>query len=136
MDPKAVAILDALTDPEVDALVEIMLIAACADGTLDYAEVSELKRSLRRINENWLSQIDLEERIERAKVRIAAENRDTRLAKLRTMLPWPEQRAFALKLAARIAKADGQILAQERDLITQAAETLGVRSEIVDDWIR
>jgi uncharacterized tellurite resistance protein B-like protein len=136
MDAQAANLLDALTDPEIDALVEVMLLAACADGVLDYAEVSELKRNLRRIDENWFSQVDLDERIERAKVRIAAESRDARLAKLRTMLPWPEQRAFALKLAARIVKADGQILAQERDLITQAAEALGVRDEIVTDFIR
>ena len=135
MDNKAAELLESLTDPEIDALVEIMLLAACSDGSLDYVEVSVLKQSMRRVDEHWLSHVDLNERIERAKVRIAEESREIRLAKLRTMLPWPEQRLLALKLAARIVTADGQVQPSERELMLQAAEALGVRSELAKELI-
>jgi uncharacterized tellurite resistance protein B-like protein len=135
MDNKAAELLESLTDPEIDALVEIMLLAACSDGSLDYVEVSVLKKSMRRVDEHWLSHVDLNERIERAKVRIAEESRENRLAKLRTMLPWPEQRLLALKLAARIVTADGQVQPSERELMLQAAEALGVRSELAKELI-
>lgn len=135
MDNKAAELLESLTDPEIDALVEIMLLAACSDGSLDYVEVSVLKQSMRRVDEHWLSHVDLNERIERAKGRIAEESREIRLAKLRTMLPWPEQRLLALKLAARIVTADGQVQPSERELMLQAAEALGVRSELAKELI-
>jgi uncharacterized tellurite resistance protein B-like protein len=135
MDTKAAELLESLTDPEIDALVEIMLLAACSDGSLDYVEVSLLKQTMRRVDEHWLSHVDLNERIERAKLRIAAESRDIRLEKLRTMLPWPEQRLLALKLAAKIVTADGQVKPGERELMLQAAEALGVRSELAKDLI-
>jgi uncharacterized tellurite resistance protein B-like protein len=130
MDTRAVEVLSSLTDPEIDAMVEVMLLAACADGTIDYAEVAVLKRSLRAVDEHWLSHVDLDERIESAKRRVEAETREARLAKLRTMLPWPEQRLLALQLATRIVTSDGVVQEKERELILEAADALGVRSEL------
>lgn len=124
-----------LTDLEIDALVEVMLLAACADGVAANAETTVLKRSLHSVDEFWLNHVDLEERMANAKRRIESESRESRLLKLRTMLPWPEQRLLALKLAIRISAADGQIKPVERELILQAAEALGVEVELAAELV-
>jgi uncharacterized tellurite resistance protein B-like protein len=129
MEALATDLLDTLTDPEIDALVEIMLLAAYVDGAISQAESATLKRSLRAVDEHWLSHIDLVSRIDQAKQRILAESRAARLAKLRTMLPWPEQRVLALQLALRIVHADGDVAQSEHDLILETAEALGVSRE-------
>src|SRR5512145_2496732 len=99
MAPRTSETLAGMTDSETDAMVEVMLLAAFADGTIDEVEISVIKRSLLAVDELWLNPVDLEKRMDRAKQRIAGESRSARLEKLRTMLPWSEQRLVALKLA-------------------------------------
>lgn len=131
MEARTSEILSGLTDSETDAMIEVLLLAAFADGTLDEAETSTIKRALLTVDEFWLSPVDLERRMDEAKRRIEVESRETRLSTLRGMLPWPEQRVLALKLAIRVVAADGIVQGGERELILQAAEALGVRGEIV-----
>jgi uncharacterized tellurite resistance protein B-like protein len=135
MEALATDLLTTLADGEIDALIEIMLLAAYADGSLDYAEIATLKKSLRSVDETWLSHIDLEKRITDAKRRIDTETREIRLAKLRPLLPWPEQRLLALKLAIRIVAADGIVHPSERELVLQVAESLGIRDELAADLV-
>ncbi len=135
MEANVAEVLAALTDQEIDAMVEVMLLAAFADGSLDEAEAAVIKRSLLGVDAPWLNHIDLEDRMARAKRRIDEEERQTRLSKLRTMLPWPEQRFVAVKLSIRIVEADGLIQSSERELILQAAEALGVRDDVVSELV-
>jgi len=130
MEKRASDILAGLTEPETDALVEVLLLAALADGSLAQAESAVIKRALLSVDELWLNHIDLEKRMAKARVRIEAESQEARLTKLRTMLPWPEQRALALKLAIQIVEADGVVQSSERQLIMEAAQALGVRGDI------
>lgn len=111
-------------------MVEILLLAALADGSLAQAESAVIKRALLSVDELWLNHIDLENRMVEARLRIDAESREARLSKLRTMLPWPEQRALALKLAIQIVEADGVVQSSERELIMEAAQALGVQGDI------
>lgn len=119
-----------LGESEIDAMVEVMLLAAFADGTLDQSEVSFVKRTLLTVEDLWFSADSLDDRMAKAKSRIESEPRETRLEKLRTQLPWPEQRLSALKLAVRVVAADGIIHESERALISAAAEALGVREDL------
>jgi uncharacterized tellurite resistance protein B-like protein len=130
MQVQASKVIAALTEPEVDAMVEVMLLAAFADGSIGQAESAIIKQSLLAADELWINHVDLETRMERAKQRMDETSREERLLKLRTMLPWPEQRVVAIKLATRIVAADGVIDSSERELILQAAEALGVRGDI------
>ncbi|HMA97273.1 MAG TPA: TerB family tellurite resistance protein [Polyangiaceae bacterium] len=130
MEKRPADILAGLTEPETDALVEILLLAALADGALAQAESAVIKRALLSVDELWLNHIDLEKRMTKARARIEAETAEARLTKLRTMLPWPEQRALALKLAIQIVEADGVVQSSERELIMQAAQALGVQGDI------
>lgn len=130
MEKRASDILAGLTERETDAMVEILLLAALADGSLAQAESAVIKRALLSVDELWLNHIDLENRMVAARLRIDAESREARLATLRTMLPWPEQRALALKLAIQIVEADGVVQSSERELIMEAAQALGVQGDI------
>jgi len=130
MDAQASKVISALTEPEVDAMVEVMLLAAFADGSIAQAESAVIKQSLLAADELWINHVELETRIASAKRRIDESSRDQRLLKLRTMLPWPEQRSVALKLAIRIVAADGILTDSERTLILQAADALGIRNDL------
>jgi tellurite resistance protein len=122
-----------LTDTQVDAMVEAMLLAASADGELDEAELTQLKESLLSVDDLWLSHIDLDQRIAVAKAHIAGHSRAQRLAALKVLLDKPEQRVAALELAAMVIAADGILRTSERDLMLEAAEALGVDSNVAAD---
>jgi tellurite resistance protein len=126
-------LLTKLTDPEVDAMVEAMLLAASADGELDPAELAQLNKSLLSVDDLWLSHIDLEHRIEAARAKIAGHSREERLHALKAALVRPEQRIAALELAALVIASDGILRTSERDLMLEAAEILGVESTVVAD---
>lgn len=126
-------LLAKLTDPQIDAMVEVMLLGASADGELDYAELVQLRKSLMTIDDLWLSHIDLDQRITSAKSRIVGQSRADRLAALKTALGGESQRIAALEMAALVMAADGIIRTSERDLMLEAAEALGVDSQIAAD---
>jgi tellurite resistance protein len=128
-------LLTKLTDPQIDAMVEAMLLAASADGELDQAELSQLRKCLLSVDDLWLSHIDLEERIESAKARIAGHDRTERLLALKETLEKPEQRIAALELAALVIASDGILRTSERDLMLEAAESLGVDSDVAADIV-
>ncbi len=128
-------LLTKLTDPQVDAMVEAMLLAASADGELDQAELSQLRKCLLEVDDLWLSHIDLDHRIDLAKTRIAGHERAERLAALKGILQKPEQRVAALELAALVIAADGLLRTSERDLMLEAAEVLGVESSLAADIV-
>lgn len=130
------SLLSELSDPQIDAVVEAMLLAAHADGELDPSEISQLKKSLLDIDHLWLSHIDLEQRIETAKSHIAGHDRTDRLQSLRQTLDKPEQRIAALELAALVIASDGILRTSERDLMLEAAEILGVDSGVVADIVK
>lgn len=126
-------LLAKLSDPQIDAMVEVMLLGASADGELDYAELVQLRKSLMAIDDLWLSHIDLDQRIASAKTRIASQTRAERLAALKSALVEENQSVAALEMAALVMAADGIIRTSERDLMLEAAEALGVDSQVAAD---
>jgi tellurite resistance protein len=132
LDAKLLAGLEA---PQLDALVEVMLLAASADGQLADAELKLLRQSLFEIDKQWLSRVDLDERIAAATKRIASAPRVVRLAELKKALPQATQRLAALELALRIVAADGVLRADEHDLVLEVAQVLEVDSKVAGDLI-
>jgi uncharacterized tellurite resistance protein B-like protein len=130
------AILENLTDPQIDALIELMLLAASADGTLDESEIAQLRRSLLEVDELWLSNIDLEKRLAIAKNHLDGHRREERLAALKVTLPDAAQRTLALELAVKVMLADGVIRITERELLLEAAEALDVDGNIAADLVK
>ncbi len=69
-------LLSHLTNEQIDSLVELMLLAASADGELSIEEIDQLKQCLLEADELWLTSIDLEKRISHAQQRIHSAEHD------------------------------------------------------------
>lgn len=119
----------------IDALVEVTLLAASADGRLDDAEVEPLRQILLTIDEQCLTRTSLEQRLIEAAKRIDASPRDDRFAAIRDALPRPEQRLAALELALRVVAADRQIQTSEHELVLEVAQQLEIDSRLAGDLI-
>jgi tellurite resistance protein len=129
-------ILANLTDPQIDALIELMLLAASADGTLDDSELAQLRKSLLEVDELWLTHIALEERLSNAKRHLTGHSRADRWSLLKTVLPEIDQRTLALELAVQVMLADGILRTTERELILEAAEALDVDGNTAADLVK
>lgn len=129
-------LLSHLRNEQVDALVEVMLLAAAADGELSIEEVDQLQNCLLQVDELWLTQIDLERRLAEAHQRIAGADRATRLSAAKAILSDIDTRRAALELAIRVMAADGVMRTSERELILETAEALDIDRDNAADMVK
>jgi len=129
-------LLSHLNNEQIDALVELMLLAASADGELSIEEIEQLHRCLLEVDELWLTTIDLEKRLSHAHTRIAGADRADRLKAVRQTLASLVNRKAGLELAIRVTAVDGIIRTSERELILETAEALDVDREIAADMVK
>jgi tellurite resistance protein len=129
-------LLSRLRNEQVDALVEVMLLAAAADGELSIEEVDQLQNCLLEVDELWLTQIDLERRLTEAHQRIAGADRATRLSTAKAILSDIDTRRAALELAIRVMAADGVMRTSERELILETAEALDIDRDNAADMVK
>lgn len=120
------SLLARLNNEQVDALIEIMLLAAAADGELSIEEIKQLRQCLLEVDELWLTQVDLDQRLQAAHARLSALHRAASLSAAKVVLADVNARKAALELAIRIVAADGIIRTSERELIMETAEALDV----------
>jgi len=128
--------LSHLNNEQIDALVELMLLAASADGELSIEEIEQLQKCLLEVDELWLTTIDLEKRLSHAHSRIASADRAERLKAVRQSLASLTARKAGLELAIRVTAVDGIIRTSERELILETAEALDVDREIAADMVK
>ena len=129
-------LLSHLNNEQIDALVELMLLAASADGELSIEEIDQLQKCLLEVDELWLTTIDLEKRLSHAHDRIAGSERAARLALVRQTLASLAARKAGLELAIRVMASDGIIRTSERELILETAEALDIDREIAADMVK
>lgn len=129
-------LLTRLSNDQIDALIEVMLLAAAADGELSIEEVDQLQNCLLEVDELWLTQIELERRLSEAHGRIAHADRAARLSAAKRILSELDVRRAALELAIRVVAADGLIRTSERELILETAEALDVDRENAADMVK
>ena len=129
-------LLARLRNDQVDALIEVMLLAATADGELSIEEVDQLQKCLLEVDELWLTQIDLERRLSDAHERIIDAGRAVRLAAAKRVLSDRDTRRAALELAIRVMAADGIIRTSEREVILETAEALDVDRESAANMVK
>jgi uncharacterized tellurite resistance protein B-like protein len=125
-----------LSDNQVDALIEVMLLAATADGELSIEEIDQLQKCLLEVDELWLTQIDLERRLSEAAERIVGADRSSRLSAAKGVLSDLSARKAALELAIRVMAADGIVRTSEREVILETAEALGVDRASAADMVK
>jgi tellurite resistance protein len=122
-----------LAHPKLEALVEMMYLAASADGEFSDIEHEAFFGSVESLTDGRLARKDAEAIIERVKRELETDGRDARLAAVKARLVEPGARRVALSLAIQITAADGFIRTSERELILETAEALEIdRDEAAD----
>lgn len=125
-----------LPQPKLEALVEMMFLAASADGEFSDEEQSHFKRSLESLTSARLDATELDTLLERARADLEAQGREARLTAVKERLPEAGARKVALSLAIQVAAADGIIRTSERELILDTAEALEIDRDEAADLVR
>jgi uncharacterized tellurite resistance protein B-like protein len=122
-----------LSDAKLEALVEMMFLAASAGGDFSDVERQHFLKSVESLTSGRLTKPTLEGLLDRAKTELEASSRDQRLSAVKERLPDPGARKVALSLAIQVTAADGIIRTSERELIMETADALEIaRDEAAD----
>ena len=118
--------LQALGDAKLEALVEVMFLAAAADGDFSDVERTHFVKSVESLTDGRLPKARLEILVNEARDALERDGREARLADVKTRLPDAGSRRVALSLAIQVTAADGIIRTSERELILETAEALEI----------
>jgi len=116
----------ALGETTLEALVEIMFLAASADGEFSAVERSHFLKSVESLTDGRLAVTRLMTLLADAKEALVRDGRFARLREIKERLPEPNARKVALQLAVQVTAADGIIRTSERELILEIAEALEI----------
>lgn len=125
-----------LNDEKIEALIEMMFLAAAADGELGPEEHRQFVESAENLTSRQITGDKLEALLARAKKDLEASGRDARLAAVKERLPDLGARKLALSLAIQITAADGVVRTSERELIMDTAAALDIDGDSAADLVR
>lgn len=124
-----------LDDPKLEALVEVMFLAAYADGDFGDEERKHFVASVESLTDRRVSGAGLEALLARM-TKDLEEGRDARLAKVKERLPELGQRKTAFSLAVQVVAADGIVRTSERELLFDLAEGLAIDRDAAADLVK
>ncbi|MCC6552825.1 MAG: tellurite resistance TerB family protein [Polyangiaceae bacterium] len=125
--------LRAFDEPKIEALVELMFLAASADGEFSDEERRHFASSVESLTDRRISGEPFERLVARITADVQAAGRPARLAAVKERLATPALRRVALSLAIQVTAADGIIRTSERELLMEVAEALEIdRDEAAD----
>ena len=127
------SVVQGLSNDKLEALVEMMFLAASADGDFSDVERKHFLQSVESLTDGRLAKAALEGLLDRAKTDLETSGREARLSAVKERLPDPGARKVALSLAIQVTAADGIIRTSERELIMDTADALEIdRGEAAD----
>lgn len=129
------SVVQGLSNAKLDALVEMMFLAASADGDFSDVERAHFLTSVESLTDGRLGKAALSALLERAKSDLEASGREARLLAVKERLPEPGARRAALSLAIEVTAADGIIRTSERELILETAEALEIDADVAADLV-
>lgn len=133
MSPANASVVQGLSSAKLDALVEMMFLAASADGEFSDVERKHFLHSVESLTDGRLAGAALEALLARAQADLASSGRQARLLAVKERLPDARARKVALSLAIEVTAADGIIRTSERELILETADALEIdRDEAAD----
>jgi tellurite resistance protein len=121
---------------KLEALIEMMFLAATADEEFDAKERAQFDANVALLSDEKLESARLAEIVETAERALEQSGREARLKALRALLPELELRKLAMALAIQITAADGLIRTSERDLILDTAELLDIDRDEAADMVK
>ncbi|WP_437497793.1 tellurite resistance TerB family protein [Sorangium sp. So ce1099] len=128
--------LQTLEEPNLEALVELMFLAAFADGEFSQEEKVHFARSVESLTDRRIPQSTMDELIHTVVTQLQQEGRAARLASLKERLPSPQARKVAFSLAAQVVVADGIVRTSERELLLDVAAALEIEQTEAADVVR
>lgn len=135
MSGSGASVVQGLSSAKLDALVEMMFLAASADGDFSDVERAHFLRSVESLTDGRLTKAALSALLDQAQADLQATGREARLHAVKERLPDPGARKVALSLAIEVTAADGVIRTSERELILQTAEALEIDSAVAADLV-
>jgi len=130
------SVVSGLSNAKLEALVEMMFLAASADGDFSDVERQHFLQSIESLTDGRLAKPALEGLLDQARADLEASGRDARLAAVKERLPDPGARKVALSLAIQVTAADGIIRTSERELILETAEALEIDRDEAADLVK
>jgi uncharacterized tellurite resistance protein B-like protein len=118
--------LQALGETKLESLVELMFLAAAADGDFSDVEHEHFVRSVESLTDGRIPHTRLEALVTEAVIALDRDGREARLASLKTRLPDAGSRRVGLSLALQVTAADGIMRKSGRELILETAEALEI----------
>ncbi len=130
------SVVQALSSAKLEALVEMMFLAASADGEFSQVERGHFLASVESLTDGRLDSAALDALLVKATADLEAGGREQRLLAVKERLPDPAARQVALSLAIQVTAADGIIRTSERELIMETAEALGIDLDVAADLVK
>jgi tellurite resistance protein len=127
--------VQALGDAKLEALVEVMLLAASADGDFSEIERDHFLKSVESLTDGRIAGARLAAWVDGASAALERDGRATRLISVKARLPEAGARRVALSLAIQVTAADGIIRTSERELILETAEALEIDRDVAADLV-
>lgn len=119
-----------------EALVEVMFLAASADGEFSREERKHFLACVESLTDQLLTDEGLEALVGKLESLARDEGREARLAKVAERLEGKGPKRVARSLAVRLMAADGIVRTSERELIADMAEALGIGREAAADLVK
>jgi|GEM_PF-678424 len=118
-----------LDDDRLDAVVEVVYLAACADGVFSNIERQHFAASLAlltdgRVDDGWVESVQ-----QRVAASVASQGRSSCIDSIARRLESDILRHVAFVLALDMVAADGRVLPSERRFLHELAVGLGISTE-------
>lgn len=127
--------LSGFSTPVLEAIVEMLFLAATADGEFSEEERVHFKTSVESLTDRAMSGPSFDRRMAEMEQALGADGLPARLAAVRARLPDERQRKVALQMAIRLTATDGIIRTSEREWILEAADALGIDGDTAADLV-
>ena len=125
-----------LDEPKLEALIEIMFLAAYADGPLGEEERRHFAQSVQSLTDRKVTGEvfdELVDKLVRSRREVGAK---ARLAAAREVLGSPEACKVALSLAIGVILSDGVVRPSERAMCLELADALGIDRGVAEGLLR
>ncbi|WP_197041095.1 tellurite resistance TerB family protein [Chondromyces apiculatus] len=133
MPPSMPPSLRAFGEPRLQAMVELMYLAASADGDFSKEERAHFLSSVESLTDRQISGSSLDRLVARFEADLRKDGRDVRLASIRERLESIALRKVGLSLVVAVIVADGIIRTTEREALLEMADALEIsRDEAAD----
>ncbi|HSN97351.1 MAG TPA: tellurite resistance TerB family protein [Candidatus Nanopelagicales bacterium] len=125
--------LRAFDEPKMEAIVELMYLAATADGEFSDEERTHFLKSVESLTDRQIATDGVDRVVARLEADLASRGREGVLALAKERLETSALRKVAYSLAVAVVASDGIIRTSERELLLEMADALDLdRDEAAD----